>query len=123
MDSSRVQIVRSGWRIASPRRQGTLHFFTSAVDNGAIGAILHATEMHGLHVMICVLLDRLLFGVLQQGEVIMQHVTRRQFLQVAGASAAALTLSGRAQAADAEKKPGFTLPKLPYAFDALEPHI
>ncbi len=52
----------------------------------------------------------------------MHHVTRRELLKsaVAGAAAFALTPVG-VWAAD-EKK-GFTLPKLPYAFDALEPHI
>jgi superoxide dismutase, Fe-Mn family len=52
----------------------------------------------------------------------MPMLTRRQLLQSAGAGAAALLLApavGRAQ----EKGTGFTLPKLPYAFDALEPHI
>jgi superoxide dismutase, Fe-Mn family len=52
----------------------------------------------------------------------MPMLTRRQLLQSAGAGAAALLLApavGRAQ----EKSAGFTLPKLPYAFDALEPHI
>ena len=52
----------------------------------------------------------------------MLHVTRRELLRsaVAGAAAIALTPAG-AWAAD-EKK-GFTLPKLPYDYDALEPHI
>ena len=53
----------------------------------------------------------------------MSQFSRRQFLQAAGASAAALTLAPQSALADADKKPGFTLPKLPYAFDALEPHI
>jgi superoxide dismutase, Fe-Mn family len=34
-----------------------------------------------------------------------------------------LTLSGRSFGADEEKKVGFTLPKLPYDYDALEPTI
>ena len=53
----------------------------------------------------------------------MSQFSRRQFLQAAGASAAVLTLAPQSALADADKKPGFTLPKLPYAFDALEPHI
>src|SRR5262245_7222723 len=59
----------------------------------------------------------------QQGEITMQHVSRRQFLQAAGAGAAALAFATRATTADADKKPGFTLPKLPYDYNALEPHI
>jgi superoxide dismutase, Fe-Mn family len=50
----------------------------------------------------------------------MVKLTRRQLLQAAGAGAAALLLSPRATAAD---QPGYELPKLPYAYDALEPHI
>jgi Fe-Mn family superoxide dismutase len=49
----------------------------------------------------------------------MQKLTRREMLRTAGAGAAALLLSPLpARAAD-----GFTLPKLPYAFDALEPSV
>jgi len=46
-------------------------------------------------------------------------MTRREWLQTTGA-AAALAVTPNAFAAD---PPGFTLPKLPYAFDALEPYI
>jgi Fe-Mn family superoxide dismutase len=49
-------------------------------------------------------------------------LTRRQLLQSAGAGALALTLPAVALRAE-EKKAGFTLPKLPYAYDALEPYI
>jgi Fe-Mn family superoxide dismutase len=49
----------------------------------------------------------------------MHLLNRRQLLTVAGAGAAALALPGSLWAAD-EK---FTLPKLPYDFDALEPKI
>jgi superoxide dismutase, Fe-Mn family len=55
----------------------------------------------------------------------MHHLNRRQWIQAA-ATAVILppivdrVLTGSARAADA---PGFTLPKLPYAFDALEPNI
>jgi Fe-Mn family superoxide dismutase len=53
----------------------------------------------------------------------MHHLTRRELLKTAGMSAAALALAPLvAQAAD-DKKPAYTLPKLPYAYDALEPHI
>jgi Fe-Mn family superoxide dismutase len=48
-------------------------------------------------------------------------MTRRELLRTAGAGAAALVLSPLA--ALAQKADGYTLPKLPYAFDALEPHI
>jgi Fe-Mn family superoxide dismutase len=49
----------------------------------------------------------------------MLKLTRREMLWTAGAGAAALVLSpSPARAAD-----GFTLPKLPYAYDALEPSI
>ena len=48
-------------------------------------------------------------------------LTRRQWLRTAASGAAALALAPlAARAADA---PGFTLPKLPYGFDALEPNI
>jgi superoxide dismutase, Fe-Mn family len=60
----------------------------------------------------------------------MQPLSRRQLLQWAGASAATLLVAGSARPATKveekdDKKGGypFTLPKLPYAFDALEPHI
>ena len=55
----------------------------------------------------------------------MLHLTRRQLLWGAGAGAAALALNPLAPLAAlaAEDKPGFTLPPLPYAYDALEPHI
>ncbi len=46
---------------------------------------------------------------------------RRQFLRTVGGSAAVLTLSGLGVRAADEK--GFTLPKLPYDYDALEPYI
>src|SRR5512144_2920200 len=53
----------------------------------------------------------------------MTPLTRRDlFRTAAGAGAAALTLPSLALAADEPAK-GFTLPALPYAFDALEPHI
>jgi Fe-Mn family superoxide dismutase len=52
----------------------------------------------------------------------MTNLTRRQLLQTAGGGLAALALAPLAgRAADDQK--GFTLPKLPYAYDALEPHI
>jgi Fe-Mn family superoxide dismutase len=58
----------------------------------------------------------------------MLHMTRRQLLQAAGASAAALALAPatRLAALAAEEKKaaaGFTLPPLPYAYDALQPSI
>src|SRR5262249_17808490 len=59
-------------------------------------------------------------GSLPQGERSMVKLTRRQLLQAAGAGAAALLLAPRLEAAD---QPGYELPKLPYAYDALEPHI
>src|SRR5262245_26899597 len=52
----------------------------------------------------------------------MPMLSRRQLLQTAAAGAAALLLSPLGSRAQA-KEAGFTLPKLPYAFDALEPHI
>jgi Fe-Mn family superoxide dismutase len=53
----------------------------------------------------------------------MTPLTRRQLLQTAGAGAAALLLSPLRVFADADKKAGYELPKLPYEYDALEPHI
>lgn len=51
----------------------------------------------------------------------MTTLTRRQLLQCAGAGAAALAFAPlTAWAAD---EPPFTVPKLPYAYDALEPYI
>lgn len=54
----------------------------------------------------------------------MPSITRREMLCSAGAGAAALVLApwNRLSAQAAPSGP-FTLPKLPYAFDALEPHI
>jgi Fe-Mn family superoxide dismutase len=58
----------------------------------------------------------------------MPHLNRRQLLKAAGASAAALALTPlmrRTAFAAEEKKAaaGFTLPPLPYAYDALQPSI
>src|SRR5207248_2974519 len=47
----------------------------------------------------------------------------RQLLQTAGAGALALLLSPLRVFADADKKAAYELPPLPYAYDALEPHI
>jgi Fe-Mn family superoxide dismutase len=58
-----------------------------------------------------------------KGEQTMLQLSRRQFLRTAGASAAAVALSPVLLRADEAKKAGFTLPKLPYDYDALEPHI
>src|SRR5262245_1572858 len=52
----------------------------------------------------------------------MTPLTRRQLLHRAACGAAALALAPLS-ARGAEETKGFTLPKLPYAFDALEPHI
>ena len=48
---------------------------------------------------------------------------RRQMLLAAGTSAAALALRPLAALAADDAAKGFTLPKLPYAYDALEPSI
>ena len=54
----------------------------------------------------------------------MTPMSRRDLLRTAGAGAALLTLPTPSFSQDAAKKDGgFTLPPLPYAFDALEPHI
>jgi Fe-Mn family superoxide dismutase len=56
----------------------------------------------------------------------MRELSRRDLLLAAGAGAAALAvapLSPLSLLADDKKPEGFTLPKLPYAYDALEPHI
>jgi Fe-Mn family superoxide dismutase len=58
----------------------------------------------------------------------MTRIHRRRFLQSAGACAAGLSFGGRFAWADSPDPEGmlkypFALPKLPYAFDALEPHI
>jgi superoxide dismutase, Fe-Mn family len=50
-------------------------------------------------------------------------LTRRDLLRSATAGAAALAVPAVPFLRAAEEKKGFTLPKLPYAFDALEPHI
>jgi Fe-Mn family superoxide dismutase len=49
--------------------------------------------------------------------------TRRQVLQAAGAGAAALVLAPLSAFAQKGKGTAYTLPKLPYATDALEPYI
>ena len=54
----------------------------------------------------------------------MSNLSRRDLFRTAGAGAALLTLPAIALAADPPPKDGgFSLPPLPYAFDALEPHI
>jgi Fe-Mn family superoxide dismutase len=53
----------------------------------------------------------------------MLHLTRRQLLGSAAGAAAALALSPLAGFAREDKKAGFTLPPLPYDYDALEPSI
>ena len=55
----------------------------------------------------------------------MVKLTRRQLLQASAAGAGALLLSRLAPpgALAADNPAGFELPKLPYAFDALEPYI
>jgi Fe-Mn family superoxide dismutase len=50
-------------------------------------------------------------------------MSRRDLLRTTGLSAAALALSPLSRLLAEEKKAAYTLPKLPYAFDALEPHI
>jgi superoxide dismutase, Fe-Mn family len=52
----------------------------------------------------------------------MHLLTRRHFLQAASAGVATLALVPPSRAEE-KKAEGFTLPKLPYAFDALEPSI
>src|SRR5262245_48564285 len=56
-----------------------------------------------------------------QGETPMLPLSRRQFLRTAGAGAAALLITPRLVLAQAAGP--FTLPKLPYAYDALEKAI
>src|SRR5947209_7884017 len=58
-----------------------------------------------------------------QGERLMSPMSRRDLLRTAGAGAALLTLPSAPLLAQPPAKGGFTLPPLPYAFDALEPHI
>jgi Fe-Mn family superoxide dismutase len=53
----------------------------------------------------------------------MLQLTRRELLKTAGAGAAALALSPLTALAQGDKKAAYTLPKLPYAYDALEPHV
>jgi Fe-Mn family superoxide dismutase len=54
---------------------------------------------------------------------VMNQFTRREALQTAAAGAAALVLSPLPVRAEDKKEVGFKLPKLPYAYDALEPNI
>jgi superoxide dismutase, Fe-Mn family len=56
----------------------------------------------------------------------MHDLSRRELVLAAGAGAAALAVSHftpLSLLADDKAPEGFTLPKLPYAYDALEPHI
>jgi Fe-Mn family superoxide dismutase len=70
-------------------------------------------------------IQRLIFkGRRDMGFLIMQPypaMNRRQFVQLGTLAAGTAMLSGRARAAAAASP--FTVPALPYAFDALEPHI
>ncbi len=50
-------------------------------------------------------------------------LSRRALLRTAGAALAVPALFATARAADEPRAAGFTLPKLPYAYDALEPSI
>jgi Fe-Mn family superoxide dismutase len=50
-------------------------------------------------------------------------LSRRQMIVAAGVGVAALALTPRLVRADVDKKAPFELPPLPYAYDALEPHI
>jgi Fe-Mn family superoxide dismutase len=50
-------------------------------------------------------------------------LNRRQLLHTAAAGAASVVLARLAPSAAAADSSGFTLPKLPYAYDALEPYI
>jgi len=52
----------------------------------------------------------------------MTPMTRRELLRTAGAATALLSLPEFSAGADEPPK-GYALPKLPYAYDALEPHI
>jgi Fe-Mn family superoxide dismutase len=52
----------------------------------------------------------------------MQPLNRRQLLHAAGAGVATLSLAPLVEAVQAQPT-GFTLPKLPYDYAALEPHI
>ncbi len=51
------------------------------------------------------------------------HLNRRQLLRTASAGALALALPTLAARGEEKKKPAFSLPKLPYDYDALEPSI
>ena len=53
----------------------------------------------------------------------MPHLSRRAFLRTTTLAASALVLSPLTVPAEEKKPAGFTLPKLPYAYDALEPSI
>src|SRR5262245_3832805 len=57
-----------------------------------------------------------------QGDCFMHPMTRRQLLQTAGAGAAALVLAPLT-ARSQQGNRLYELPALPYAYDALEPHI
>ncbi len=50
-------------------------------------------------------------------------LTRRELLRSAAAGAAAMAVPAFPALARAQDPKGFTLPKLPYGYDALEPHI
>ncbi len=50
-------------------------------------------------------------------------MSRRELLRTTGLSAAALAMTPVARLLAEEKKPAYTLPKLPYDYDALEPNI
>src|SRR5439155_7968333 len=59
----------------------------------------------------------------QRGEHRMLHLTRREVLQTAAAGVATLALSPVIGVAGDDKAKGYTLPPLPYGYDALEKAI
>src|SRR5262249_13241848 len=67
--------------------------------------------------------DRGPLARINTGEMLMPQMTRRGMLQYAGAGAAVLAVTPLDRLLAQGGGGPFTLPKLPYAYDALEPNI
>jgi Fe-Mn family superoxide dismutase len=103
------------------------HFASPRVDITGNAGILHSGGRRLCRRVPAPCRSRRAIAIWFDKEMNMPRLNRRQLLQTAGAGAAALALAPMTVPAaaeeTAEQAPPFTLPKLPYAYDALEPYI